>query len=188
MFPYHCTKRIEVRSDSVRIDYAITNVSDSRFSCIWAAHPLFATSPGMYIRVPSSCDSVINAYETSSMGLVGSLLQYPLSGLRDLSRVSTATGTCRKFYFATKMSEGWCSLVDPSANTRVRLSFPVDRVPYLGVWVNEGGWAGQNNIGLEPALGAMDSPLQAATYGMSNELAPHETKTWYLEIEATADQ
>jgi len=181
-FPYVFTKRIEARDSAIRIDYTLANLSDSRFSCIWAAHPLFATRPGMRIKVPSGCDSIINAFETPAMGKPGSRMPYPMHGSMDLSRVSTDTGACRKFYFADRLAEGWCSLVDPDSSMEIRLSFPAWQVPYLGIWVNEGGWADQNNIGIEPALGAMDSPPQAARYGMGNALEPRETKNWYLEI------
>jgi hypothetical protein len=62
------------------------------------------------------------------------------------------------------------------------MSFPRDKVPYLGVWVNEGGWVGQYNIALEPSTGAMDRVDFARMWGMNSFLRSFEQRQWYLNI------
>jgi galactose mutarotase-like enzyme len=181
-FPFSFSKRIEVQGSILRIDYSVANHSDCFFHCLWAAHPLFVARSGMVLRVPQSCREIITAFETSEMGPIGSRWQYPRQGALDFSLIAVDSGRCRKFYFSSPVKEGTCSLVDPSAGMAIGLRFPPEQVPYLGIWVNEGGWAGQNNIGIEPAFGGMDSPVQAARYDMRSGLAPRETKNWYVEV------
>jgi hypothetical protein len=62
------------------------------------------------------------------------------------------------------------------------MEYPKDRVPYLGMWVNEGGWEGQFNIAPEPATGGMDRIDFAKMWGMNSVLKAHETLEWYLNL------
>jgi len=77
-------------------------------------------------------------------------------------------------------------LYDRGQGFNIGLSFPPDRVPYLGMWVNEGGWEGQYNIAPEPATGAMDRPDAAKEWGMNSVLKPGEPYWWYLTVSAAA--
>ena len=62
------------------------------------------------------------------------------------------------------------------------MSYPVEKVPYLGMWVNEGGWEGQYNIAPEPATGGMDRVDAAKIWGMNSVLKGNEYYEWYLNI------
>ncbi len=53
---------------------------------------------------------------------------------------------------------------------------------YLGIWVNEGGWQGQYTVGIEPATGGMDSPLQGEQYDQAWSLKGHEVQKWQMSI------
>jgi hypothetical protein len=57
-------------------------------------------------------------------------------------------------------------------------------VPYLGVWLNEGGWEGQYNIAPEPATGAMDRIDFSRMWGMNSVLKGRQTVSWHLCITA----
>jgi len=87
----------------------------------------------------------------------------------------------QKYYFRDPVPEGWCSL--DSDDLSVHLRWPENKVPWLGIWVNEGGWSGQYNIGIEPATGGMDCPSLANKYNQSWSLGPRETKTWFLDVD-----
>ncbi len=181
-FPYRFEKRLSLRGSKLRVDYQVVNKSNHYFHCLWAAHPLFSSAPGMNLRLPPLSGSVINAFGSTELGPVGALLGYPGKGDGDLSAVGVNTGMCRKFYVSKSLSEGWCTLIDPVNGLQIRVSFPVDQVPYLGIWINEGGWGNQNNVGIEPATAAMDDPFTARRFGMAGGLTGGETKNWYLEI------
>jgi hypothetical protein len=62
------------------------------------------------------------------------------------------------------------------------MSWPVDRVPWLGMWRNDGGYGGQYNIAPEPATGAMDRVDFSRMWGMGSVLEPGETREWHLAI------
>jgi len=183
-FPYRFAKTVTLEPGALLIRYEAENLSDREFRCLWAAHPLFASRPGMRIEVPPECDRVVNAYGTAELGPVGAEWPYPLGSGADLSLVHLGTGLCRKYYFSNPLTAGTCALRDRDGGYSVKLSFPAGEVPYLGVWVNEGGWHGQNNVALEPAWCGMDSPAAAAVHRMEGRpLGGRERRRWHLRIE-----
>jgi hypothetical protein len=64
----------------------------------------------------------------------------------------------------------------------IGLVWPASQVPYLGVWVNEGGWSDQYNVAPEPATAAMDRVDFSKALGMNSVLGSGETRQWWLTI------
>ena len=64
----------------------------------------------------------------------------------------------------------------------IGLAWPAETVPYLGMWVNEGGWFGQYNVAPEPATAAMDRVDAAKMWGAASTLSAGEFRRWWLAI------
>ena len=77
-------------------------------------------------------------------------------------------------------------LHDPASTLTIGMAWPREKVPYLGMWLNEGGYAGQFNIAPEPATGAMDRIDFAKMWGMGSTLAPGESREWHLVVALAA--
>jgi len=181
-FPYRLQKTITLVGEKLVAHYAAANLSDQPLDFIWAAHPLFNASEGLHLIVPRAMRSVINSVPGPTLGGYGHRHEFPGKEIR-LDRVPPRNDTgYQKYWFAQKVTEGWCILHHPGKNLSIGLSFPADRVPYLGVWLNEGGYAGQYNIAPEPATGAMDRIDFAKMWGMNSVLNPAETRQWHLAI------
>ncbi len=88
----------------------------------------------------------------------------------------------QKYWFEQKVTEGWCILHDPARRLSIGMSFPPDQVPWLGMWLNEGGYAGQYNIAPEPATAAMDRIDFAKMWDRGSVLGPGEKREWHLTI------
>jgi hypothetical protein len=73
-------------------------------------------------------------------------------------------------------------LYDPERRLNIGLSYPARAVPYLGIWLDEGGLAGQYNIAPEPATAAMDRLDLARMWGTSSVLEARGTLEWHLNI------
>jgi galactose mutarotase-like enzyme len=210
-FPYRLRKTLSLAGAALRVQYHVENLGSSPFPCLWAAHPLFATRPGMHISLSdankNACSRILVANPSEELGPQGTILDFPSASPRrggmavDLSQIGTDTGITRKFYFAKPLVRGEIFLQelqepqnpqDPlsgqGSGFRIAVRFPANKVPYLGIWVNEGGWAGQNNIGIEPATAGMDSPGIARKFGMEWILPPNGVQEWWLEIEPHAAQ
>lgn len=184
-FPIFFEKLIKVKGSSIHVGYALTNNSPEVFKGLWAAHPLFAMREGMRLQIERDQIEVVNAMQDSQLGQgnFGQRLSYNASSSEwiKIATFDPNSKTCAKFYF-TDTTLSRCSLIDEVNQFEITVDYDSKKCPYLGIWKNEGGWADQNNIGIEPATSAMDCPSLAHDYGMQNSFPPNETTVWDLKI------
>lgn len=189
-FPFRVEKVVSLRGGVLRAEYEARNLSNSPLPFLWAAHPLFNAEEGTELLVPRGMDRVRNAAPGNRLGARDAMLDFPEARLADgslfrLDRVPAFNGRgFQKHWFESPLAEGWCGLRHPSDGLEVRMEFPAQEVPWLGVWVNEGGVLGQYCIAPEPATAPMDSPGAAEALGRGSVLAPGAAKRWWLAISA----
>lgn len=187
--PYHLRKTYSFSGDNqLRIDYTVNNNSPFPMSFIWAAHPLFQVEEGMEIVVPSKLKDIVVSYSHDGrLGTYGDERTWPLP-LADqpeiqLNRVEAAAAqTAEKFYFVGELPEGEASLYDPRTGEQLTMSFPKEKVPYLSIWANYGGYLGQYHVAIEPATGLLDDLAYAMEQHSVAEVAGHGTYEWFVKI------
>lgn len=187
--PYQLRKSYSFpRADCLRIDYAVCNPSPFPFSFLWAAHPLFQIEEGMEIIVPEELTEIAVSYSAQGrLGGTGDVLPWPQPweerpNIRLNRTGSRQEGSAEKFYFAGQLPEGRASIYDPAAREGLSMIFPKERVPYLSVWANYGGYQGQYHLALEPATGLLDDLSYAMGHGAAAEVPAGGTYTWFLEM------
>ena len=187
-FPYRIEKHLSLSEAVLRCEYRVENPSEADFDFIWAAHPLFNASAGMHLIVPGDLQTIVNAVPSQRLGEYGGRYRYPEVEIRDrgtfnLSRIpEKGAADYQKYWFLERCVEGWCVLHDPERMLSIGLAWPAEQVPYLGVWVNEGGWSDQYNVAPEPATAAMDRVDFSKAWGMNSVLRSGETRRWWLAI------
>lgn len=189
-FPYKLVKQIYfLRDNCMSISYNAINLSDFDFEFIWAAHPLFNCNENMSILLPDSVSSVINVIRKSDcMGEYGTIHSWPTTFTLQKERYevnkirSKKSKSFKKYYILDKMKEGWCALQDTKTKETIALSYPVDKVPYLGIWVNEGGFLNQYNVALEPCTGAFDRVDTAKQWNKVGLLKAKTEYKWFINI------
>jgi hypothetical protein len=191
-FPYRFEKTVVLQpGGAFRLDYAFINLSPFPFPFVWSAHPLLAPRAGMRIHLPAGTRVRV---DWSKDGRLGDLLaehNWPMTRDRegrevDLSRIGDpACGHVDKL-FTTKLSEGWCAVHDPADGFYLAIFFPLDRVPYVGLSINQGGWPVDRpayyNLGLEPCNGYPDRLDVAVAAGDCPVAAPGERIEWHLDF------
>ncbi|TFG58817.1 MAG: hypothetical protein E4H36_14940 [Spirochaetales bacterium] len=187
--PYTLQKTIFVKNNTICIAYSASNHSPFDMDTIWAAHPLFNASPGMEFVVPAVMNTIVNAYAGAVISEYGKLYDFPIiedrtGGCINIAVMPEEGTTCyAKYYFAGRVTEGWCLLYDKMRNLNIGFSFPKEAVPYLGMWMHAGGMLeGHYNIAPEPATGAMDGIDLARAWGTMGELKAFGTNKWFLNI------
>lgn len=175
VFSYRFERRMCLKGRSLCLDYTVENLGEEDLPSIWAAHMLLAIEAGMQLEVPSGMDKTIDAFGER----LGRIEDFPGADRREIIPERNAAGM-QKYYFAYPVSEGICSL--KGSDYRVTLRWDQERIPYLGIWVNEGGWGDQYTVGIEPATGGMDSPSQAAAFDQSWVLRAGKKVSWSLEV------
>jgi len=187
-FPYRLSKTLRLQGPCLQARYQVENLAPLPLEFIWAAHPLFNASEGMQLVVPQGIDAIVNSVPGPRLGGYGRRLSFPEArlpdgGRFDLSRVPGQNDRgYQKYFFAGPVPEGWCLLYAPDTRIAVGMSFPRETVPYLGMWLNEGGFAGQYNVAPEPCTAAMDRLDLAKLWGWGSSLGPRERRGWYLNI------
>ena len=180
-FPYRLEKRISFAgAEILHIAYRLTNLSGFKFHFLWAAHPMFVLEEGARLVLPEGARKAVVTFTlTGEMGRYGDEVDWPIAtlpegGRRDLRQIRPKhTRAADKYYFKNALPEGWCALTYPHSGLTLALSFPVERVPYLGILPNEGGWQDLYNIFIEPATAPFDRPDLARMHGQCSSVAPH---------------
>jgi hypothetical protein len=88
-----------------------------------------------------------------------------------------------KYYFKAGIPKGWCAFRYNSDGTMLKLSFPEDKVPYLGIWVNQGDFHNYENIALEMCTGSLDRPDVAKLHSMNSVLKAKDEYSWFLNFQ-----
>ena len=177
--PYRLSKRIWLDGSVLKAVYSAENPTPHAMPFLYASHPLFNVSPGDRIIVPDNLKAITNA--VSSVALPDYGKELPWSDEFAVMPVKTSTGY-KKYYFTEKNTEGWSALRRQALGFEIKMSCSADKLPWLGIWMNEGGWADQYNLALEPASASMDDLIAARSYGCESILGPNEVREWELDI------
>jgi hypothetical protein len=106
----------------------------------------------------------------------------------DLSVIASGVlGFADKLY-TTRLPEGWCALYDPESGDFVAFTFSPEQVPYVGVWINQGGWPLEGepsfNVALEPCMGYPDRLDIAVLRDEVTAVPAKGTLSWRLKLRA----
>ncbi|MDF2571834.1 MAG: hypothetical protein K0R55_3438, partial [Sporomusa sp.] len=158
---------------------------------IWAFHGLVACDERTQIILPKT-ESVINVHNSNYLGTAGTKHTFPMTTDTNGSncyinqvKPKSANNT-EKFYVDGRVKKGQAALTLNNRKLFYTLSFPREKVPYLGIWLNQGGFKGEYNCALEPATGYYDSVEVTHRLNTLESIAPGNILEWYLTIQLEA--
>lgn len=195
--PLRFTKEVQLQENRVRIDYEVTSLSESAVKFLWSAHPLLRVEPGAEILLPKDVKELgVEWSFEERMGKSGDRCTWPEAAdssgrLIELNKVVSASmGTAEKL-FTPRLSEGFCGMFLPRENEAIAFRFDPQLVPYVGIWICQGGWptsraAKHFTVALEPCLGRRDSLADAIRRKECAVLRGHESMRWWMEIEVNS--
>lgn len=193
-FPYRFERRISLLPEGgVRVEYHVGNESDHDFRCVWSAHPLLAISPGARLSVPDDAGlaSVTLGWSLDSrFGDVGTRHSFPLTvddkeTTVDLSLAPPRADRWAVKLFSDRLRSGACAVVDATGGAALELRWPVEVVPYLGLWLNYNGIPADSphyNVAPEPCTGPAERLDDAIARGECTTIAPRSEVAWWLEM------
>lgn len=187
--PYALEKTVTFSApQTLRLEYTLTNLSNFEMDFLWAAHLMLNAEEGTRLTLPEGVNRAVCVFSYSGdLGKYGDAISWPIVSLpngreRDLRlmRPKSVRDTA-KYYVDGSMPAGWCRLDYPNG-VSLQLSFPIEKVPYLAILPNEGGWQDLYNIFLEPATATFDRPDIARKRNEISTVATKSIYTWYLDI------
>jgi hypothetical protein len=189
--PYRFEKRVEIIDDRVRLIHRIANPTSFSIHYIWATHPLFEVRPGMRIVLPDGVNVRLDSSVGWRLGNYLEELRWPIAEDKQGQRIDLdlvggpELGFADKLY-TTRVSEGWCGLYDPGNRRAIALTFDPEELPYIGIWINQGGYPGDGsagyNVGLEPCSGYPDALDVAYERGAVATVEPGNQNAWTIEL------
>ncbi len=179
---YHFERTIQATATGFRLAYRVTNQGDSPLPYLWCAHPLLCTDPLLTVEIMGRPRTLVpRAGQTHR----ADSYRWPKVEGRMFDLIGKPSSLAVKLFI--EMTRGKILLTDANGAT-LQMRWPLNQVPLLGLWINEGGWSGTEgpaycNLGVEPATGAPDDlavALQA--WQSARVLQPGQHNAWWLEV------
>ena len=102
----------------------------------------------------------------------------PRNHLTDFSEA----GATYKYYYLEKNPVGWCGYRYHDTGKQLMLHYSPSVVPYLCVWLNNGGFKGMYNVALEPCTAPFDRPDSAQKAKCASIILPHDKVNFFLQF------
>lgn len=185
-FSYRFKRIIQVEGSTINLNYRVENVGEKPINALWAFHGLIRGDEYSRIIIPG-VDKVVNVHKSKRLHDIGTVHNFPETVLPDgtslrLDRFNPFSGRTEKFYAYGRLKIGEAALTLNHGKLEYKLSFREDVVPYLGLWIDEGGLRSDGAIALEPTTAFYDSPCIAEEKGDIKPIGPGETLSWTLRI------
>ena len=185
--PCRISRTLTLEERTLRLTYTLQNCCGFPLSFQWAAHAIFRVSRGSTLLVPEGMDEIINAFDGRRLQKAGKRYRFPRFAGPSGGDLRIIPGPevrdCQKYWFAGPVPEGWCGIRNPDTGLETTVSFDPGKTPYLGIWVNAGGWNDSFNIGIEPSSSIMDDPEAAKAFKGESSLEARETREWEIRLE-----
>lgn len=195
--PYRLTRTLAYNAaDTLHMHYTLENLSRERMPYIWAAHPQFVCGEGAEILLPPQVTEVCNTLPADwGWGAPETRFDWPealsteqivlrIDGRRvRIDRTGPASlKQARKFFVLPETRAEWAGLTRHPAGDWLRLDWHPDKIPYLGLWVDEGALSHSTVVALEPTTGFYDSLALAWEKNEITVLESGATHTWTLTV------
>lgn len=176
-------KTLTLQGNQLHVAYSIRNMADVPQSFLYACHPLFAVDPGDTVILPDCVQTLRLDYSRHSrLGFAGDNVRWPEanSGVQ-LDHVLAADAGTADMLYTGRLSIGECAIQRKATGQMMRVLFPVETLPYLGVWLCYGGWPddttehSQYAVALEPTTAPWNTLAQAQTERAATTLIPGGT-------------
>lgn len=165
--PFQFARALELRGNTLHIDYVLSNLGGSPREFLWAMHPLLALQKGDELELSAEIRRLLRNEPWVQS------LEFDKNSAR-----------CAKAY-AGPLRQGRAGVLNTISGDRLSFSWDAAECDTLGIWLTRGGWHGHHHLALEPANGAADA-LPAAVEGKGGgRVAAHGEKRWSVRIGIT---
>lgn len=172
-FSYVYKKTVsETSCGNMRIEYEIENTGDEILPCLWAFHMMFAAEDGgkVFASVCENADAEIMFDDRKRFGTRGDVIN--LKEEHFISREYKEKGDAYKYYIKEPLKEGLCGYYRKNRACGVALCYDKEKLPYLGIWMNDGGFKNMHSATVEPCNIPYDSPEKANDRGIKFSIPP----------------
>jgi len=145
----------------MRLSYKVENDSPYDMPFLYAFHALFKAETRTRVLLPAGTNVVSSWSTEDRLGPPMTLQDWPkvtdltLDKSYDRSAIRSSRNKEAEKLFTTPLDQGRCALVYPNGEF-IGFLFPAKKLPFLGLWFNEGGWNNLHQVALEPTTSQVD--------------------------------
>ncbi|WP_415229650.1 hypothetical protein [Psychromonas sp.] len=189
---YTLTKVIKLTDNLIDSHYSVSLTGNiQRLPFIWTPHALFNIRPDLQLIMPKQMDTIINVMEgCARLGKANTIHPYPLLAENgsDMGRIPMGNnGTCEKYYFVETLRAGdQFGFQDEILSVLMQVTS--DKIPYLGIWKNQGACKDSCNFAIEPCSGIYDSTQDAQQRQRCSYVENDQPFEWDFLIEVNSSQ
>lgn len=162
------TKSFTLDGPCLHVDYELHNPTGDDLPHLFKLHPAIAVTGDCAIELPGgSVEPVDPSFSRILPGEGRWSWPGPPGG--DVSRCHPPSSGLREFVYVHGLQEGWCAVTDQRLGRRLRLSYPLDDLPYCWLFLTYGGWRGHQVAVLEPCTNYpkdLHEAIQRGTTGL----------------------
>lgn len=186
-FLYEYEKTVILSKRGIRLEYRIQSHNDTCLPCFWTLHGLMTYRENMEFTYPKGTTAFVNVLDDTPLGENGKLFNaYDDAIVFSKLPIKSISGYNKpyymKYYLPDRVKEGKCSVYYPDEDVKVEFSYPEDKLPWLGVWINGGGFMGDRNVAMEMTNGYYDSVGRALENNSLCILRPDDTLSFYVDL------
>jgi galactose mutarotase-like enzyme len=193
--PYELTRTADCPEPALlRLRYTLLNLGANPMPYLWAAHPQFLCGSNGQLILPAEVTEVVNTIpESWGWGKPGTRWEWPPAQLADRPGVRAdligppTLKRGRKLFVLPHLHPSWAAVLQRDSGRWVRFEWNPDKVPYLGLWVDEGAFSHDSVAALEPMTGWHDDLALAARKGHVKTVPAGEMHTWTLIVRLGRD-
>lgn len=191
--PYVFRRSITLQGSRIHMEYKVSNTGVKPLYGLWAFHGLLACDEFTKILLPN-VNQVITVHHSRLLGALGTRHHFPNTVSQegfayDLQKIAPAQA-CKteKIYVEGPLTVGQAAVTLNQGQLLYKLLFPVHKVPYLGIWFNEGGFKNEYNCALEPSTGYYDCLEVSKQQESLQPLGIGDSLVWHLDIDLIAQR
>ncbi len=169
----------------VTFHYGVRSTGSDPFPFLWSAHPLLTAQPGTRIELPGVSRVRVASVLGRNDLTIDSEIDWPMEGT-GFHVMPPGEGWAVKL-FAQSPAEGRAIVTDPLRGESLELQWDGRDVPWIGLWVNPGGFGPEGaphyTLAVEPCLAGPDALDRAVSdWRVAPILRPGEERSWRLTV------
>jgi hypothetical protein len=165
VYPFRVRKQISLndKESILRLKYAIRNLSDQRLEYHYSGHNTMSMTPYHRFVLPREVSKVrLGMAITDRLGKNGDEISWPETVDKegktvDISHMGSPCAGFGENLYTARLGETWAAAINEGRKEAIGFSWSGEALPYLLVWISNGGWRGYYHAALEPLTGRPDN-------------------------------
>ncbi len=183
--PYTFRRTAKLDNATLVLDYCVTNNSSQPLPYIYTFHPILAARTGSKLELPPDMKVKVSYSMKGWLGKGGDIRKLGEikneDGTPFLEKMFTSSSGRYWKFFTEKMQKGELVLAHGNGSKLV-MTWPADKFPYVAVWCSEGNVGGQNHIAPEISASSEESLEKAYAAGEARSIPPKGKDEWQTRI------